>query len=89
MSELWTDQEWWDANLDFEATEKALAKAGITVTGWINRKPRCVPEDMTRVQAALKGQLSPPFAAPKRVAAPSKKVIPKKPVTKPKKGDKK
>lgn len=37
----WTDQEWWDANVDQGALAKALHSHGILVLGWGNRKPIC------------------------------------------------
>jgi hypothetical protein len=42
MSDLWTDQEWWDLKADRVALEAALFKRGIIVKGWSNRKPMCV-----------------------------------------------
>jgi hypothetical protein len=57
---IWTDQEWWDADIDKEAAEKALNDAGLNVVKWVNRKPICDPEEMERVQAIAAGQGSSP-----------------------------
>jgi hypothetical protein len=57
---LWTDQEWWDADIDKEAAENALNDAGFSVVNWVNRKPICHPEEMERVQAICAGQGSSP-----------------------------
>ncbi len=57
---LWSDQEWWDADIDKEVAETRLNDAGFTVVKWVNRKPICDPEEMERVQAICAGQGSSP-----------------------------
>ncbi len=81
--DLWNDQEWWDANIDKEAAEKALNDAGFTVVKWVNRKPVCHPEEMERVQAICAGQGSSPSVSEQTrkdslPGPPPKKKTPKK-----------
>ena len=90
---LWTDQKWWDLNVnDGGAADDVFDAAGLPVRSWINRVPIFEGKvDMKQVQGladgsveyvkAPKAKAKEPEEVPKekpKAKAPAKKAVPKK-----------
>lgn len=56
----YTDEEWWSANVDKGALEKALKAHKIRVTSWVNRRPICLGKtDYAEVTEIAQGLAKP------------------------------